>query len=156
MAKHRILLKTDDQLTGMGLAAIVKTQLDVATEIHTVHSFDGIMKELATNNFTLLIAELRLAVTAAHLHKMEALLKSGQKRGTKLLLISEPLDTAVCRWHYRLGVLGIIHTNCKLKEMERAVTKVYQGENYIDNGLLTQMINEDLTPPVHRAAELTA
>jgi DNA-binding NarL/FixJ family response regulator len=143
MAKHRILLKTDYYMTGVGMVEILNGQLGRNLDITVVYSFGDMEKRLENRPFDMLIMEIK---TKGQLdkHNFETLLK--KINPTKILVICNVTDFDLCRWLYMKGVLGITNINGRVAEMGRAINSVFHGEIHIDNSILMRMIKLYLEP----------
>ncbi len=86
----------------------------------------------------MLIIELKTIKGIAVRQTLQELISNS--RSAKILVICNELDIDFCRWLYRMGVLGVVPTHIKLKEMQSALAYVCKGERYIAREILLQLM----------------
>jgi DNA-binding NarL/FixJ family response regulator len=139
MAKAKILLKTANYMTSVGLLGLLRIEFGDQLDISMAQSFDDLKQQMASERFSMLIVELKAVKGLAAKNQIQQLLKSHTPSRT--LVICNNMDIDFCRWLYHLGVLGVVNAKVKLTAMQKAIANVYKGKRHIDNAMLLQLVH---------------
>jgi DNA-binding NarL/FixJ family response regulator len=135
-----VLLVEDHSIVRMGVKLLIE---DFLPSVYVVEAgtFIETLKHLQTRFFDLVILDIKIPGSEGFnmVHKIKEL----QSR-TKILVFSSQDEELYAFHYYKAGASGFLRKDASNEELEKAITSVLDGGNYISNMVQNQLVSSTM------------